>query len=306
MAKVPVYKTNGEMMYEYMQNKSLLKDSKKPIKEENTYDRYNERIQSIYEEDRRMLTKFSDFKNSVKEDLLAECMYRVLMPALHSLESPRKYAISKGLVKDFIIDEGVDNLLREYKKGSSLLYEAYRLTTNYSNIVLEKCDKKDPNTFNIDTEVKDDFFEELDNSELATIAPELNERISNALDEFIMDNMETKQQIQDIVSQTKEKVERTKNSKVAESYNEDANYRIKSVKERKSKGILESMIFNVTKSCITNEDMKSIYCNENGKLNMDKIIDETAVLYGFLEMLNMCKMTNVDESYIMNSIKGLL
>ena len=61
MAKVPVYKTNGEMMYEYMQNKSLLKDSKKPIKEENTYDRYNERIQSIYEEDRRMLTKFSDF-----------------------------------------------------------------------------------------------------------------------------------------------------------------------------------------------------------------------------------------------------
>lgn len=297
-------KTKSELVLEAVRGR-LYDDEKSTIKE-NKYQEYNTKIEDMYEKDNQVVMEYLDFKKSVKEDLFAECMYKIYMPGLRNVESPRKYQIAKGLVKDYIQENGIDFLLRKCKYGSPLLYEMYELTNRYSDIILEEVDKNNPNTFNIDTELKDNFFDDIDASkDLNTSSSLLRERISTALDDFLMDNVETKGAIEEIIQQTQERIEANKNTDVRESYNELANRRIMELKERKPKGILESMIYNVSSSSIVNENMRSIYINENGKLDMDKIVDETCVMYGFLEMLNLCKFENVNEEYLLKNINNL-
>ena len=94
------------------------------------------------------------------------------------------------------------------------------------------------------------------------------------------------------------------NNSLKEAYIDSMERQIVDLKRKRSKGVLEGMIYNVTESSVIDDEMKSIYF-ENGKLNLDKIVEETALLYGFLEMVNLCYMKKVDEQYILDNINGL-
>ena len=300
--KKTTYMTKSDIVLKTLENKRF-GEPKKVIKEESTYSEYNKKIDDIYSNKEKIIREYKEFEVRVKEDFLMESICKILIPSFDNLvDTPRKESICKGLVKDFIKEETVDGLLNEFKKGSSLLYELYDITNRYSQAVFERCDKNDCNTFNVDTDLKDDFFTELEEGDLNKVSDTLNARISNALDEFITDNLETKSQIQDIINQTQERIDANKNMK--EAYNQTAERQIVDLKRKRSKGVLEGMIYNVTESSVIDDEMKSIYF-ENGKLNLDKIVEETALLYGFLEMVNLCYMKKVDEQYILDNINGL-
>lgn len=293
-------KTQGECVLEALNNK-LYEDNRvrEHIEEINENPLYK-----YYSDDITVNKEYNGFKKQVKEDLLAECMYKVLIPALQEVEGTRKYQISKGLVRDFIKEEGVENLLRNFRKGSPVLYEMYDLTETHYKSIMEKVDKKDSNTFMIDTEDKDSFFDDLDASNLDGVSATLKERISTSVDDFIMDNVQTKADVSEIIQSTQERISATKNESVIEELNRSANDRIASLNERRAKRVLEGMVYNVAESSMTNKSMKSIYC-ENGKINMDKVVDDTVVIYGFLEMVNMCKMRRIDDDYIINAVNNL-
>ena len=298
MEEYKIYsKTQGECVLEALNNKlyesNRTRERKQEINENPLY--------KYYSDDITVNKEYNEFKVQVKEDLLAECMYKVLIPALQEVAGTRKYQISKGLVRDFIKEEGVDNLLRNFRKGSPVLYEMYDLTETHYQSVMEKVDKKDSNTFMIDTEDKDSFFDDLDASNLDTV---LKERISSSIDDFVMDNVQTKADVNEIIQSTQERISATKNESVIEELNRTANDRIATLNERRTKRVLEGMIYNVAESSMTNDSMKQIYC-ENGKINMDKVVDDTVVIYGFLEMVNMCKMRRVDDDYIINAVNNL-
>ena len=407
--KKTTYMTKSDIVLKTLENKRF-GEPKKVIKEESTYSEYNKRIDDIYNNKEKIIREYKEFEVRVKEDFLMESICKILIPSFDNLvDTPRKESICKGLVKDFIKEETVDGLLNEFKRGSSLLYELYDITTRYSQAVFERCDKNDCNTFNVDTDLKDDFFTELEEGDLNKVSDTLNARISNALDEFITDNLETKSQIQDIIDQTQERIDANKNMKesyvnegfikkfidnykqlrknqkdirtiqprlmdmidkcetvaqveyferdleigkkemkdkidkvkdpeqkkymqehlkwlnttyskalqnkkkelrkksnnpLKEAYIDSMERQIVDLKRKRSKGVLEGMIYNVTESSVIDDEMKSIYF-ENGKLNLDKIVEETALLYGFLEMVNLCYMKKVDEQYILDNINGL-
>lgn len=293
-------KTQGECVLEALNNKlyedNRVREHKEEINENPLY--------KYYSDDITVNKEYNGFKRQVKEDLLAECMYKVLIPALQEVEGTRKYQISKGLVRDFIKEEGVENLLRNFRKGSPVLYEMYDLTETHYKSIMEKVDKRDSNTFMIDTEDKDSFFDDLDASNLDGVSATLKERISTSIDDFVMDNVQTKADVSEIIQSTQERISATKNESVIEELNRSANDRIASLNERRAKRVLEGMVYNVAESSITNESMKAIYC-ENGKINMDKVVDDTVVIYGFLEMVNMCKMRRIDDDYIINAVNNL-
>lgn len=293
-------KTQGECVLEALNNKlyedNRVREHREEINENPLY--------KYYSDDITVNKEYNGFKKQVKEDLLAECMYKVLIPALQEVEGTRKYQISKGLVRDFIKEEGVENLLRNFRKGSPVLYEMYDLTETHYKSIMEKVDKKDSNTFMIDTEDKDSFFDDLDASNLDGVSATLKERISTSVDDFIMDNVQTKADVSEIIQSTQERISATKNESVIEELNRSANDRIASLNERRAKRVLEGMVYNVAESSMTNDSMKAIYC-ENGKINMDKVVDDTVVIYGFLEMVNMCKMRRIDDDYIINAVNNL-
>ena len=223
--KKTTYMTKSDIVLKTLENKRF-GEPKKVIKEESTYSEYNKRIDDIYNNKEKIITHtrlacglYADIKigsaTSVQalkvdgEERFCEWGFDNLV------DTPRKESICKGLVKDFIKEETVDGLLNEFKRGSSLLYELYDITNRYSQAVFERCDKNDCNTFNVDTDLKDDFFTELEEGDLNKVSDTLNARISNALDEFITDNLETKSQIQDIINQTQERIDANKNMKEA-------------------------------------------------------------------------------------------
>lgn len=294
-------KTQGEHVLEAVRQK-LYEDSREPKKKREEFQ--ENRLSKYYSNDLSVMKEYNAFKKKVKEDLLAECMYKVLIPALRDIDGDRKYKISKGLVQDFIQEEGVENLLRNFQRGSLILYEMYDLTNNHYNYIMEKVDNKDRNTFMIDTEDKDNFFEDLDNSDLNSASVTLRERISSSIDDFVIDNIQTKAEVQEIIQNTQERIDANKNESVIEDLNRIANKRILELNERKTKTLLEGMVYNVTESAMKNDEMKALYC-ENNKVNMDKIVDDTTVIYGFLEMVNMCKMKKIDESYLSTVLKNL-
>ena len=301
MEEYKIYsKTQGECVLEALNNKlyesNRTRERKQEINENPLY--------KYYSDDITVNKEYNEFKVQVKEDLLAECMYKVLIPALQEVAGTRKYQISKGLVRDFIKEEGVDNLLRNFRKGSPVLYEMYDLTETHYQSVMEKVDKKDSNTFMIDTEDKDSFFDDLDASNLDGVSTVLKERISSSIDDFVMDNVQTKADVNEIIQSTQERISATKNESVIEELNRTANDRIATLNERRTKRVLEGMIYNVAESSMTNDSMKQIYC-ENGKINMDRVVDDTVVIYSFLEMVNMCKMRRIDDDYIINAVNNL-
>ena len=293
-------KTQGECVLEALNNKLYEDNRQRNIKEE-----FDENPLYKYQnDDIKVYREYTQFKTKVREELLAECMYKVLIPALQEVAGTRKYQICKGLVRDFIKEEGVDSLLTRFKKSGPVLYEMYYLTKTHYDAVMEKVDRKDCNTFMIDTEDKDSFFDDLDASNLEGVSATLKERISTSVDDFIMDNVQTKADVNEIIQSTQERISATKNEAAIEELNRSANDRIATLNERRPKRILEAMIYNVAQSSMINESMQSLYC-ENGKLNMDKVVDDTVVIYGFLEMVNMCKMKKMDDEYIINAINNL-
>ena len=61
----------------------------------------------------------------------------------------------------------------------------------------------------------------------------------------------------------------------------------------------------MAKSIVAEESILESYRLENGKLNMQKIIDTSEVMYTFLEMVNSMKIKDIDNRYlteVLNSI----
>lgn len=243
------------------------------------------------------------FKTKVRDDLLFEAIYYVYKPTLKDRISPRTEALSKTLVKDFISENGSYELLKRYKHESSLLSNLYSIIENYAGMILEKVDKDNVNTFSIDTDLKDDFFNTLEAEDFQSISTLVNQRIAGAIDEFIIDNQQTKAQIRDIVSQTKERIDTKQNmpQDIEEAYNEQCKTRIANLKRNKTKTVLEALIYNIAESAIRKPELREVYFSGN-KPDMDLIVDEATTVYSLLETLNTYKFARVNEDYIVKTL----
>ena len=50
--------------------------------------------------------------------------------------------------------------------------------------------------------------------------------------------------------------------------------------------------------------MKDMYM-ENGRLNMERVVETSELIHTFLETVNTCKMLEVNEKYIETVLKGI-
>lgn len=288
--------SKADLVKEALNNKLYEGKTKqrKPL-EENT---------SIYEvqmEREKINKQYADFAKKVKSDLLFECIYALYKPSLYNRTSPRGESLSKHLVKQFIDEQGVDKLLREFKNRSSFLCEVQSLVKNYSNIILERVDKNNPATYNIDTDIRDEFFDKLDTEDFESMSSIVSQRISSAMDDFIVDNIQTKAEIQEIVNQTKERIDTKKEitKESAQEYDYLGRSRIQNLKDSKRQSILNALVYNITESAIKDPNLNKIYF-KNNKPDIDLIVDESVIVYSFLETVNSCKLDKVNEEYIKN------
>jgi hypothetical protein len=63
------------------------------------------------------------------------------------------------------------------------------------------------------------------------------------------------------------------------------------------KNVFNIMVESLARKAVTDESYKKIYMNES-KLDIDKVVEDTTLIYTMLEMVNTTKMIKVDEKVI--------
>lgn len=243
---------------------------------------------------------FFKFQTSVKKSLLAESIYKLFDMGLGIHEqSDMSNAIKINLVNSFIEENGVDRLLSEFKYKSLLLSEMSRIVTKYSKKIIESVDASNENTFTIDPLIKDDFFEELDMDDYKDVSIAIRTRVTDAVDEFIQKNIEDKQELKDIIQDTQDKILAAKTEEIKEGYTQISKQKMSKIRNARKINIFEAMVQELSKGVIRRDDLREVYTN-NGKLDMDKIVESCKIMYTFLETVQTAKMANIDEEYIEN------
>lgn len=277
------------------------KNNKYKSNNNNEYEEYCK----IREEGCKKAKKESAELYNLKKSLLSECIYTVFDKALgFQLESQEKDNMKRTLVNNFIEEQGLEKLLIEFRTKSYLLSEFARIINETVKTIIEEKSEKSIPEIDIDSELRSDFYDQLNTDDVDEIASIIKKRTSMAVEEFIQANMNDRLEIQDILRNTQEKIDSTRKENIKESYERQGKAAIAKVRNRNNKGIFESMVFNICKSTIKDPEMKAMYMTEN-TLDLDSIVENVSIMYTFLETVNCTKMIDIDEKYITKVLNGL-
>ena len=75
--------------------------------------------------------------------------------------------------------------------------------------------------------------------------------------------------------------------------------------ENRRRNILESIIRHMGKNIVSDDVSRNDFIQESGKLNMNRIIDTSEVMYTFLEMVNTIQLREVNAEYLEGVLKSI-
>ena len=178
-----------------------------------------------------------------------------------------------------------------------------------------KCDDEDDfeaieaeneRKFKIDPETKDEFFDKLDNTiDIDDVSQSIQLRVSNAMSEFINNNAQKKAEIDDTINQIKDKIEGDTSEEVKEAFQLQANRRIEQINNSGTVNLFEKMVENLANSVYTNPDANRRFC-ENGKINMDKVIQHVKTIYSVLEIFNTTRLETFNADKIQEIVESFI
>lgn len=277
------------------------------IKPSNTYEKSVERARKNME----TLSQYNKFCESVQDFLISESIYSILLPCLEGKSDTDK-EYGRVLCEQFVKEEGSYSLLRRFNRESLMLHEMYlAIMESYDNIIC-KMDKEDNLTFTIKPSDKKDFYDRLSNVSTSEVCKKITERSCKAAEEFIQANINDKLDMEEIAARTRERID---------SIKVDSDEKKKELQEEcvrigkqemarivgRPKGLYEYLVNSLANSVLTTEDeqVKSAFINESGKVNIELVKEKADVMYRFLETISSAKIKPIDESYIFGILKSM-
>ena len=258
--------------------------------------------------------KLQKFKKSVKDRLTEEAFQRIfdkcLGDCIFTDDNTKEY--SKSLVRGYVCEKGSDDILLSIKNKSLLLSELNECINNAYNTIMEKVDPNDENTFEVDSEDMDNFYDDLDMENFDDVSSLIKTRVNTASAAFIQKNINDKIDLNDSMRETQERIKNLKQDvrqsdedfeEVKESYININRRKATKISER-PRSLYEQMVYTMTESVMKNENLRNTLSN-NDKIDMDKIVESVNVVYTFLEMVNTLKIENINEEYISNVLKDM-
>lgn len=280
----------------------------KEAKEMESYNKQHVEAQNIFdlrESKLKVEREYNKFISETKKSLLTECIYTLMDKACgYQSNQVQANIIKRNIVDNYINEQGTNVLLASFRTKTFMLSEFARIIDKYTNIIVEKADKNNPDTFVIDQEDRDNFYDELKFDDVEAVSTAIKTRVSNSIDEFVNSNIKQKEELKDILRTSKEKIDGTNNEEVKESYNILAKKAMTNIRERKVTNVFESMVFSLAQASLNNETLKEVYAKDN-KLDMDSIVENVTIMYSFLETLNSAQIHRVNESYIQEVLESL-
>ena len=159
-----------------------------------------------------------------------------------------------------------------------------------------------------DTENNGKLFDELDKEEDVQKAITLiRQRVADAEETFIRNNAEDKKKVEELINKISTNVKTVEDmadkdetkAKIAEESARMNKRAIDNIRDNRPLTVFEKMSRNLTASIVKDKALlESKYTTEDGKLDVDLVIESSKVMFGFLETLNTLQLANVNEKYI--------
>lgn len=251
--------------------------------------------------------RYFTFAASVRSFLLLESMYKILKESVS--EEIRNDHVStsilRAMVSEYVNENGYIDIMNRMRTASVATSHLYNIITENATRILENVDKSNPDTFYITPEMKDEFFKQLDYSDSQAISDAIHQRVSDAMEDFVSANTKDHEDITAALQQAQEKIGDVpeEEDELRECYSMMGKRKVTEIRNR-PKGVFHSMVSAMSESVMKNAEMHDEFMKES-KLDMEKIVNRTHLMYTFMEMLNTTRIAKVDSVFIENVIADL-
>ena len=266
-------------------------------------------LEQQYATDKRR-KDFNAFTSESKDFLLTESLNYLLRKCLPENITESLAINARAVVESFVKEETSFSLLNRFKTKTLLLSELANVVETTHQKVLHGAEGKDA-PFKISNSDMKAFHNKLDSLDCDQVTKEIVSRVAKAEEEFVKANIKDKETLEELSDATNKKLEGIKNKDeekeklIKQECTAMYRRKVDTLMNRK-KGILESIVLRMSRNIVTEETLLPSFTQENGKLDMQKIIDTSEVMYTFMEMVNTMRIKDVNTSYlndILSSIK---
>jgi len=310
-------------LLERCQADALVEENKRKITDRriNAYNeslnQMREDIESLKEANELREATRARYKEIVESDMLSTVLKGIYIAALEdcSVLTKSNYKLAESLVESYVNEKGAGNILNGMRGKTYLLNTIYEAVEEAKDETEDETDDSDAEAEKVPDEPKETMMDKLDKEDDVQDAVKLiSTRIADAEQEFIQKNAEDKEKIENIVNDINDRIESVKGDnttpddqkdEIAEETARIGQRKVAAVYEDRSHSIFETMVHQLSETVLKDPKLKPQYVDENGKLDMLKIIDTTKCMYGMLEFANTIQLEKVDSRYIENTLREL-
>ena len=269
------------------------------------------------------------FSESVNSRLLECCLYQgMLKPVLkEQFCNSHERKLGKALVRNFIKEHGAFNLVQSLKDKSCYLNEWYEAIKGYHTAMMNEAKEiaqegiPEAELFDIEDDTIKKFVFDTKSIIPKDITKMITSRVEDAVNDFIDQNKKQKEEIKKVYEKAKEKVASLKdtidpndpsfqdfngdpNTELDPKYGDQVQEQAMAMVRGKQRAFREeaTSVFNI----LSKNTLEAIHRNQaikesysvgiTGRLDFQKAINDTKVMYSFLECLNTLNIMDLNES----------
>lgn len=269
------------------------------------------------------------FSESVNSRLLECCLYQgMLKPVLkEQFCNSHERKLGKTLVRNFIKEHGAFNLVQSLKDKSCYLNEWYDAIKGYHTAMMNEAKEiaqegiPEAELFDIEDDTIKKFVFDTKSIIPKDITKMITSRVEDAVNDFIDQNKKQKEEIKKVYEKAKEKVASLKdtidpndpsfqdfngdpNTELDPKYGDQVQEQAMAMVRGKQRAFREeaTSVFNI----LSKNTLEAIHRNQaikesysvgiTGRLDFQKAINDTKVMYSFLECLNTLNIMDLNES----------
>ena len=269
------------------------------------------------------------FSESVNSRLLECCLYQgMLKPVLkEQFCNSHERKLGKTLVRNFIKEHGAFNLVQSLKDKSCYLNEWHEAIKGYHTAMMNEAKEiaqegiPEAELFDIEDDTIKKFVFDTKSIIPKDITKMITSRVEDAVNDFIDQNKKQKEEIKKVYEKAKEKVASLKdtidpNDPSFQDFNGDPNTELDpkygdQVQEQamamvrgkqrafreEATSVFSILSKNTLEAIHRNQAIKESYSvGMTGRLDFQKAINDTKVMYSFLECLNTLNIMDLNES----------
>jgi hypothetical protein len=274
-------------------------------------ERANEQRAQILEQQIKKETqqrKLEAFVNESKEFLVVEFMNFLLEKCIPDRATSEQRNYGRMIVESFVQEEGADNLLDRFRTKTLFLSEAATTIDSHHRQIIHGSEVS--GLAHADNSEIKQFYSDLDGMDYDAMCKAIVDRVTKAEGDFVTANVKDKELIEDMAEKTQEKIDKVK-GKTEEDENEMKmehvaiyNQKLNDLSNR-SRNILESIVKHTALHIVSDDSIRESYTKADGKLDTQKIIEMSEIMYTFLEMVNTTRIKDVNANYINEAIQSI-